>query len=353
MKKCRRRLALVREPQKPPRSHLVIGAVRDGKLGNVRNNRIDMKTCETRLVLVTGGAGFIGSHLVDALLDRGFRVRVLDSFVSGLREFVNPAAEVIEGDIRSLESIRGVFTEVDCVFHTAALPRIMLSIDRPVETHLTNVVGTLNSLIAARDAGVRRFVFSGSSSVYGKQSTLPLKESMIPNPLNPYALQKLCGEEYTRLFHRLFGMQTLTLRYFNVYGLRMATAGAYVTVISAFHREKCAGRPLPICGDGLQTRDFTHVSDVASANIAAMDCQIADGRALNVGSGKAISVNAIADIFGGPVVFQPQRLGEARDTRADITQARAILGWEPRFVPAEGICELMQLVKCPGLDSVH
>jgi len=188
-------------------------------------------------VLVTGGAGFIGSNLVDALVNRGLRVRVIDNFSTGRKEQVNSRAELTTADIRDLDSIRAAFTGVDCVFHTAALPRVPLSIERPVETHLVNVVGTLNVLVAARDAGVRRVVYSGSSSVYGNQAHLPLREDMAPKPLNPYALQKLAGEEYTRLFHDLFGMQTLSLRYFNVFGPRMAVEGAYVTVMSVFIRQ--------------------------------------------------------------------------------------------------------------------
>src|SRR5271163_909478 len=187
-----------------------------------------------RIVLVTGGAGFIGSHLVDALVAAGLRVRVVDNFASGRREYVNGAAELIEGDIRDASSIADAFDGVDTVFHVAALPRIPLSIAKPVETHMTNVVGTLNVLIAARDHKVRRVVYSGSSSVYGEQAKIPLVETMTPNPLNPYALQKYVGEQYARMFHRLFAMGTLTLRYFNVYGPRMASEGSYVTVISAF-----------------------------------------------------------------------------------------------------------------------
>jgi nucleoside-diphosphate-sugar epimerase len=184
-----------------------------------------------RLVLVTGGAGFIGSNLVNALLDRGLRVRVLDNFSTGHRSQVDLRSDLLEGDIRDIDSIRFAFAGVDCVFHVAALPRVPLSIEKPVETHLVNVVGTLNVLIAARDAGVRRVVYSGSSSAYGDQNQMPLREEMTPNPLNPYALQKLTGEYYTRLFHRLFSLQSLTLRYFNVYGPRMADEGAYVTVL--------------------------------------------------------------------------------------------------------------------------
>jgi UDP-glucose 4-epimerase len=300
-----------------------------------------------RLALVTGAAGFIGSHLTDALIAEGVRVRVLDNFSAGLRENVNPAAEVIVGDVRVLDSIRPAFEGVDCVFHMAALPRVMLSIEKPVETHLTNVVGTLNALIATRDAGIRRFIYSGSSSVYGDQSALPLRESMMPNPLNPYALQKLTGEQYTRMFHRLFRIETLTLRYFNVYGPRMATEGAYVTVVGVFMREKIAGRPLTIHGDGTQRRDFTHVRDVVRANLAAMDAKVADGRALNVGRGENLSVNQIADIIGGPVIHSARRLGDARDTLADLTETRAVLQWEPEVPTPEGVRELMRLAGCP------
>jgi nucleoside-diphosphate-sugar epimerase len=299
-----------------------------------------------RLALVTGGAGFIGSHLADALIAQGVHVRVLDNFGAEPREHVNPVAETVTGDVRSIDSIRPAFAGVDCVFHLAALPRVLLSIEHPVETHLTNVVGTLNALIAARDAGVRRFIYSGSSSVYGDQATLPLRESMTPNPLNPYALQKLAGEQYTRIFHRLFGMGTLTLRYFNVYGPRMATEGAYVTVIGVFIREKLAGRPLIIHGDGSQTRDFTHVRDAVRANIAAMDAAVADGRALNVGRGQSLSVNQIAAIIGGPVTHIERRAGDARDTLADLSETRAALSWEPEVATPDGVRELMRIAGC-------
>ena len=297
--------------------------------------------------LVTGGAGFIGSHLVDALVCEGCEVRLLDNFSTGRRESLNPSADLYEGDIRLIDSIRPAFRGVDCVFHTAALPRVMLSIEHPVETHMVNVVGTLNTLIAARDAGVKRVIYSGSSSVYGDQAELPLRETMTPNPLNPYALQKLAGEQYVRMFHRLFGIETLTLRYFNVYGPRMATEGAYVTVIGLFIRERLAGRPLTIHGDGTQTRDFTHVSDVVRANLAAMKSTIADGRALNVGRGSALSVNDIAQLVGGPKVYGERRPGDARATLADLTETRKVLGWEPRVDTSEAIRELVRTSGCP------
>src|SRR5216683_2226458 len=280
-------------------------------------------------MLVTGGAGFIGSHLVDALLEAGFRVRVLDDFSTGRR--TNPDAEICDVDICKAEHLAGKFDDVDCVFHTAALPRVPLSIEMPVLTHMVNVVGTLNVLVAARDAGVRRFVYSGSSSVYGNQERLPLRETMPTAPLNPYGLQKLSSEEYVRLFHLHYAMPTVTLRYFNVFGPHMATEGAYVTVISLFMRQRAMGQPMTVFGDGEQTRDFTHVSDVVRANLLALDAapEIADGRALNVGRGQSLSINRIAALIGGPVTNLPPRLGEARHTLADSSLAKKSLGWEP------------------------
>ena len=295
-----------------------------------------------RLALVTGGAGFIGSHLVDALIDAGLRVRTIDNFATGRRDRLNSAAEVVEADIRDASLIANAFDGVDTVFHVAALPRIPLSIAQPVETHMTNVVGTLNVLIAARDHKVRRFVFSGSSSVYGDQTSIPLVETMTPNPLNPYALQKYVGEQYARMFHRLFAMQTITLRYFGVYGPRMPYEGSYVLAIAAFLKARRERRPLEIYGDGEQTRDFTHVSDVVSANMLAMDCEIADGRALNIGRGENVSVNRIAAMIGGPTVHHERRAGDMRDTLADRTQAEQILGWRPKVSIEEGIADLLK-----------
>jgi nucleoside-diphosphate-sugar epimerase len=296
-----------------------------------------------RRVLVTGGAGFIGSHLVDALIERGLAVRVIDNFATGQRKHLDRRAELAEADIRKLDSIRAAFGGIDCVFHVAALPRVPLSIEKPIETHMVNVVGTLNALTAARDASVRRFIFSGSSSVYGDQPVLPLREDMAPNPLNPYGLQKLSGEQYTRLFNRLYGLQTLTLRYFNVYGPRMALEGAYVTVISEFIRQRTAGKPLTIQGDGEQSRDFTHVTDVVRANLLAMDCEIADGRALNIGQGRNVTVNRIAEMIGGPVTHLAPRAGDARHTLADYSQAERVLGWRPQARIEDAIAELKRL----------
>jgi len=312
-----------------------------------------------RIVLVTGGGGFIGSHLTDALLERGLAVRVLDNFLTGNRKNLNPSAELVEADIREPAAIEPAFAGVDCVFHTAALPRVGLSIERPVETHLVNVVGTLNVLMAARAAGVRRVVYSGSSSVYGEQAgeqseeqpgeqpRLALRETMTPNPLSPYALQKLMAEEYVRMFHRLYGLGALSLRYFSVYGPRMDLEGAYATVIGAFLRARREGRPLQIRGDGEQRRDFTHVRDVVRANLAAMDCALQDGSAINVGRGDALSVNRIAELIGGPRVNVAPRPGEPRDTLADLARCRAILGWSPEVATEEGVRDLMRLHGLP------
>jgi nucleoside-diphosphate-sugar epimerase len=297
-----------------------------------------------RVVLVTGGGGFIGSHLVEMLLEYGCMVRVIDTFATGQRERIHPSAELIEADIRHARALIGAFDGVDCVFHTAALPRVPLSIEDPAATHAVNVVGTINVLLAARDSGVRRLIFSGSSSVYGNQPELPLQEDMRPSPRSPYALQKLTAEQYTRLFHQLYGMETLTLRYFNVFGPRMATEGAYLTVISAFLRARQEGKPILIDGDGEQTRDFTHVYDVVRANLMAMDCPIADGRALNIGQGRSVSVNWVAERIGGPRVYRPARAGDVRHTLADYSRAEEVLGWVPQVSTEEGLDNLIGAV---------
>lgn len=294
-------------------------------------------------VLVTGGAGFIGSHLVRTLVRLDCSVRLLDNFSTGRRIPEDPRVEVIKADIRDGEAIAAAFLGVECVFHAAALARVPLSIEKPLETHSVNVDGTLNVLLAARNAGVRRVIFSGSSSVYGQQPQLPLREDMSPNPLSPYALQKLAAEQYMRLFNRLYGIETLTLRYFNVFGPSMPTEGTYATVIGAFLNARAAGKPIPIYGDGEQTRDFTHVRDVVMANVLAMKSEIADGSALNIGQGRAVSVNWIAERIGGPRKYQGPRPGEPRHTLADASNAARILGWVPQVSTEEGLDELIQL----------
>ncbi len=286
--------------------------------------------------LVTGGAGFIGTNIVEALLARNDSVCILDDFSTGKRERVPVVAELIEGTITNLETCRRACAGVDGVFHTAALARMPRSIEDPIGTNDANVNGTLNMLVAARDAGVKRFVFSGSSSVYGVQDTLPLKEDMKPRPGNPYALQKLAGEEYCRLFWELFQFPTVTLRYFNVYGGKYQTTdGAYALVFGIFIRQKRAGEPLTLCGDGEYRRDFTHVDDVVRANLLAMDgATVGHGEIINIGAGDNHTVKALAALVGGETVFIPPRPGDARDSLADRARAKELLGWEP-MVPFE------------------
>ncbi|MBI3684949.1 NAD-dependent epimerase/dehydratase family protein [Candidatus Azambacteria bacterium] len=290
--------------------------------------------------LVTGGAGFIGSNLTDALIAQGHDVLVLDNLSTGKKENINPKATFINADIRRLEQIKPYFVGVDHVFHIAALPRVQLSIENPAETNDVNVNGTLNVLIAAKDAKVERVVYSASSSAYGDAKTMPLSEEMRPNPLSPYGLQKYIGEEYCRLFSLLCGLQTVSLRYFNVYGPRMAGEGAYLTVIKNFLMQKSQGKPMTITGDGEQTRDFTHVRDVVRANISAMESKnVGAGEVINIGAGKNYSMNQIAAFIGGPSVHIAPRV-EPRHTLADNSKAKKFLGWTPQENLEEAIKEL-------------
>lgn len=292
-------------------------------------------------VLVTGGAGFIGSNLVERLVNDGHRVTVIDNLSTGKRENLHQDAEFFELDIADGESIKPHFREKEIVYHVAAIPRIGKSIEDPAGTFRSNVTGTLNVLLAARDASVKRVVYSASSAAYGPQETLPLSEEIRPRPLNPYALSKYVGEELCGEFTNLYGLDTISLRYFNVYGPRMNAEGEYATVIGKFLRMKNEGVPLTIVGDGKQTRDFTHVSDVVNANILASHAGIKGGDVINIGAGSNHSVQEIADIIGGEHVYIPSRPGEVRDTLADIAKARKLLGWEPKVGLREGIALLM------------
>lgn len=295
--------------------------------------------------LVTGGAGFIGSHLVDALLARGEGVRVIDNFDTGSRQNVNPKAELDEMDIRDLDAIRPVFAGVDIVFHCAALPRIQTAIRDPLPAHHTNTTGTLHVLIAAKEAGVKLVIYSGSSSVYGTQPEVPFREDMRPNPLNPYAVQKLVGEMYCRNFSELYGLPTVILRYFNVYGPREILEGAYATVIGIFRNQLVRGQPMSMVADGdKKTRDFTHVRDVVRANILAMESdKVGKAEVINVGTGKNYTVKELAEMFGGPITTIPPRPGETIVTLADNRKAKELLGWEPTIGLPEGVAELKKL----------
>jgi len=292
--------------------------------------------------LVTGGAGFIGSHLVDALIDKGYEVSIIDNLSSGKREYINPKANFFELDIRDFDKIRPIFEGMDFVFHLAAIPRIPLSIEKPLETNDTNITGTLNVLVASKEAGVKRVIYTSSSSVYGEQSELPMKEDMFPRPLNPYALQKYVGELYCRIFSEIYKLPTVSLRYFNVYGPRQPREGTYAPVIGIFLRQKAQGLPLTVTGDGEQTRDFTEVSDVVRANILAMESEkVGNGEVINIGAGENHSINEIAKMVGGGIKYIPLPPGEMRDTLADISKAKELLGWEPRVKLEEGIKKLM------------
>jgi nucleoside-diphosphate-sugar epimerase len=294
-------------------------------------------------VAVVGGAGFIGSNLVDQLVARGDDVVVVDNLATGYRHNLNPAAPLREVDISvDSEGLTSALHGREVVFLTAALARVPRSIEDPIGTHETNVTGVLRTLKAAVDAGVRRVVYSSSSSVYGDQPTLPLTEDMPPNPLNPYACQKLMGEIYARNFARIYGLETVCLRYFNVYGPRQVTEGAYRLVIGIFMDQRRLGKPLTIHGDGLQTRDFTWVGDVVRANVLAGDAAgVGQGEPINIGAGQEVSIKRIADLIGGPVEYQPPRGFDERFKRAGIERARELLGWEPQVQIDEGMRRLL------------
>src|SRR5205823_1119334 len=265
---------------------------------------------------------------------------------TGYRRNLNPSAPLHQIDISvDSEGLTSALNGREVVFLTAAMPRVPRSIEDPVGTHAVNVTGALRVMKAAVDAGVRRVVYSSSSSVYGDQPTLPLTEDMPPNPLNPYACQKLMSEIYARNFAHIFGLETVCLRYFNVYGPRQVTEGAYRLVVGIFMDQRRQGKPLTIHGDGEQTRDFTWVGDVVRANILAGESQVVGkGEPINVGAGSEVTVNQIAELIGGPVVHVAPRSFDARRTRAGIQRARELLDWEPRVQIDEGIRRIMERV---------
>ena len=281
------------------------------------------------IALVTGGAGFIGSNLVDQLLLLSWRVKVIDNLSTGKKENLNPRADFYKADIRNFKAIEPIFKGVNYVFHLAAFPRVQVSIEDPITTHDININGTLNVLKAAADAKVKKFIFSASSSAYGNQEKMPLREDMPANPISPYALHKYIGELYCKLFTDIYGLSTVCLRYFNVYGDRQATEGAYVLVTAIFMRQRLNKEPLTITGDGEQRRDFTSVKDVVSANILAAESEkVGKGEVINIGRGSNLSVNQVAKMIGGPVVHIAPRL-EPRQTLADNSLAKKLLGWKP------------------------
>jgi len=296
--------------------------------------------------LVTGGAGFIGSNTVDELVRRGHDVVVLDDLSSGKIENlarVKARIEFMEHSITDLDRVREACRGVDYVIHLAARPSVPRSVKDPLETNRVNVDGTLKVLIAARDAKVKRVVFAGSSSVYGETPTLPKREIMPPIPISPYGLSKLTGEMYGQVFHRVYGLEFVSLRYFNVFGPRQDPASPYSGVLSLFNAALLRGTRPTVNGDGEQSRDFTYIANVVQANLLACCASEAPGLAINVGTGNRYTLNQtlalLEGITGRPALakYAPPREGDIRDSQADITRARQVLGYNPRVSFKEGL----------------
>jgi len=297
------------------------------------------------MYLVTGGAGFIGSHLVEELLRRGEKVRIADNFSTGKRENL-PAqthVDLVDGDVSDPSVARRAVAGCDYVLHQAAIPSVPRSVKDPVTSHRANVEGTLQMLVAARDAKVKRLVFAGSSSVYGDTAVLPKREDMRSNPLSPYALQKLIGEQYCQLFTKLYGLETVTTRYFNVFGPRQDPGSPYSGVISLFIDAMTSGKAPRIYGDGRQTRDFTYVADVVNGVLRCCDAPNVAGEVINVAAGGRVSllelIRALQVITGKNTEpeFGPTREGDVKDSQADIFKARQMLGFEPGVPFDEGL----------------
>lgn len=291
-------------------------------------------------IIITGGAGFIGSYIVDALVGDGYEVHIVDNLYSGKKENVNTKAILHIVDIREKEKLIPIFKDAKYVFHEAALPQVQYSIENPIETNEINVEGTLNVLEASRINKVKRVIFASSSAVYGNQDTLPITEDMQANPLSPYGAQKYISEVYMKLYAQIYGVETVSLRYFNVYGPRQSASGAYASVIPKFVEFRQKNEPLLITGDGEQTRDFVNVRDIVSVNILAMKGdKVGKGEVLNIGGSNQYSINHIAKLVGGEISYIPPRI-EPRKTQASIAKVKELLNWEPCVILEEGIKEL-------------
>src|SRR5215470_16230247 len=295
--------------------------------------------------LVTGGAGFIGSHLCEELVRRGERVRVVDSLITGKRQNLAhlPQVEFLHGDLADIDVARRAVEGVEYVLHQAAIPSVPRSVEDPVTSNRNNIDASLNVLVAARDANVKRLVYAGSSSAYGDTDVLPKREDMPTRPLSPYALQKLVVEQYCQMFTRLYGFETVTIRYFNVFGPRQDPGSPYSGVISLFATAMLDGRQPVIYGDGEQTRDFTYVSNVVDGVLRAAEAASASGEVINVATGGRISLNELLRTMNRIVgtnteaVFQEPRAGDVRDSQADISKARQLLGYAPSVQLEEGL----------------
>jgi UDP-glucose 4-epimerase len=300
----------------------------------------------TRRVLVTGGAGFVGSNLVRALLERGYQVRVLDNFSTGSRANLadlNGDVEVIEGDLRSYERVHAAIRDVELAFHLGALPSVPRSIQDPLTTSAVNVEGTLNVLLAARDEGIRRVIFASSSSVYGNTGSLPRTETDPPDPISPYAVSKLSAERYCTAFSSVYGLETVSLRYFNVFGPNQDPSSQYAAVVPRFIAAVQAGASVPIHGDGKQSRDFTFAANVVEANLLAAEATGVSGAILNVATGSSTTVEELAHAIGALLgrsvekEYLPARPGDVRHSWADIGAARRLLGYEATVDLEDGL----------------
>jgi len=295
------------------------------------------------MYLVTGGAGFIGSHLADALIGRGHQVRIVDNFSSGKKANVPSGAEIVEGDLADDGVAAAAVAGCEYVLHQAAIPSVPRSVNDPLGTNRANVDATLQMLVAARDAGVRRLVFAGSSSEYGNSPVQPKREDMRPAPITPYALQKWAGEQYCAMFSSLYGLETVSIRYFNVFGPRQAPDSPYSGVISLFIKAFLSGQAPLIHGDGRQTRDFTYVSNVVDGVLAAATAEGISGEVINVATGGRVSLlelaRALQLITGTDLqpTLGPPREGDVKDSQADIFKARKMLGYEPAVPFEEGL----------------
>ena len=291
-------------------------------------------------IAVTGGAGFIGSHLVDDLLKQGHKVVAIDNLSTGNKENIHPAAIFAEQDILDEKALKDLFEkeQIEGVFHLAAIPRVPISVEDPAGTSQVNITGTVSVFKAAVDAGVKRIVFASSSSVYGNQEKLPLVEEMTASPVSPYGLQKLVGEQFAHMFSTMYKLPVVSLRYFNVYGPRIDVESGYSLVLGKFLKQKSQGEQLTILGNGEQTRAFCYVTDVVTANIAAMEsAKIQGGEVINVGGADSHSINYLAELIGGEKQYLDPRVGDVLHTMADTTKAKELLDWESKVSFEDGI----------------